>query len=55
MQNYGYDSALRLQSTSASGQPGSFSYTYSGASRLVSTLGLPNGASIANSYDGLGG
>lgn len=56
VQNYGYDSANRLNSI---GSPaGTFSYTYnpglggaSAASALISKLTLPNGAWITNTFD----
>ena len=50
-QSYGYDTAWRLQNV---GSPaGAFTYSYQGASPLVSTLGLPGGATVVNTYDGL--
>jgi RHS repeat-associated protein len=51
-QGYGYDSAWRM--TQVVSPAGTFGYTFNGgASPLVTGITLPNGASIANSYDSL--
>lgn len=50
-QSYGYDSAWRM--TNLTSQAGAFNYGYNfqPASALVSSIVLPNGASITNGYD----
>jgi hypothetical protein len=50
--SYGYDAAKRL--TAVNSQAGVFGYAYDPVrSTLPSGVALPNGASIANSYDGV--
>ncbi|MCP5517100.1 MAG: hypothetical protein H7A45_07585 [Verrucomicrobiales bacterium] len=51
-QSYSYDAGWRLETlTSPAGQ---FDYGYDGASRLLTSLDLPNGALITNVFDDLG-
>ncbi len=50
-QTYTYDTARRLKVTAS--PAGTFTYSYAGASRMVTNLALGNGAAIQNTYDAL--
>jgi len=52
-QGYNYDSGWRLQSLSSPAGGFGYSYNFQPASTLVTTIALPNGASVVNSYDNL--
>lgn len=52
VQNYGYDTLMRLSALSS--PAGTFSYTYPGAAAHYQQLTFPTGAYVYNNYDGLG-
>ena len=53
-QSYGYDSAWRMTNLASPAGTFVYSYNFLPASTLVSSIALPNGASITNGYDSLG-
>src|ERR1017187_8492942 len=52
-QDYGYDSSWRLKTLTSPVGSFNYGYNFQPASLLVTGIGLPNGANIVNSYDGL--
>jgi RHS repeat-associated protein len=52
-QTYGYDAIWRMTNVVSPAGTFGYGYNFSAASPLVSSVALPGGASITNSYDGL--